>query len=198
MKRQKKQLIVLLILLVVCVAAYIGVTMNNKKTKQEEEASEEAAKVYITDFDKDDVTAFSYVLNGTTLAFHKDGDNWLYDGDSSVDIDEDSVSDLLSQASKMTDAEQLDEVGDLSDYGLDAPANTITIETKDDKITLLVGNCNDMLSEYYMKEEGSDAVYLVDSTTAKLFQKTVESLTAAEDTESTEAAEPEATEENAD
>ena len=55
-----------------------------------------------------------------------------------------------------------------------------------------------MLSEYYMKEEGNDAVYLVDSTTAKLFQKTVESLTAAEDTESTEAAEPEATEENAD
>ena len=87
MKRQKKQFIVLLILLVVCVAAYLGVTMNNKKTKQEEEASEEAAKVYITDFDKDDVTAFSYVLNGTTLAFHKDGDNWLYDGDSSVDID---------------------------------------------------------------------------------------------------------------
>lgn len=180
----------LLILLVVCVAAYIGVTISNKKTKEKEEASEEAAKIYLTDFDADDVSAFSYMLNGEKLSFHKDGDNWVYDADTSVDLDEDSVKSLLTQAGKMTASEKLDEITDLSDYGLDAPENVITIETSEDTVTLDVGNCNDMLSEYYIKKEGSDDVYLTDSTTAKLFTKTVDSLKAAEDTESTEDAEP--------
>lgn len=194
MKKQKTQFIVLLIILVVCVAAYIGVTISNKKTKEKEEASEEAEKIYLTDFDADDVSAFSYMLNGEKLSFHKDGDDWVYDADTSVDLDEDSVKSLLTQAGKMTASEKLDEITNLSDYGLDDPENVITIETSEDTVTLDVGNCNDMLSEYYIRKEGSDDVYLTDSTTAKLFTKTVDSLKAVEDTESdtesTEDAEP--------
>ena len=186
MEKQKKQFLVLILLLVVCVAAYIGVTISNKKTKEKEEASEEAAKIYLTDFDADDVSAFSYLLNGEKLSFHKDGDDWVYDADTFVDLDEDSVQSLLSQAEKMTASEKLDEITELSDYGLDDPENVITIETAEETITLDVGDRNDMLSEYYLKKEGSDDVYLTDSTTAKLFTKTLDSLKAAEDTESTE------------
>ena len=190
MKKQKIQFIVLFILLVICVAAYAGVTVSNKKTKEREEASEEEEKIYLTDFDADDVNAFSYMLNGENLSFHKDGDNWVYDADPSVDLDEDSVKSLLTQAGKMTASEKLDEITELSDYGLDSPQNVITIETEKDTLTLDIGNCNEMLSEYYIKKEGSDDVYLTDSTTAKLFTKTVDSLKASEDTESTEEAEP--------
>ena len=41
----------------------------------------------------------SYVLDGTTLSFTKNGTEWTYDGDQSVDIDESALETLLNKAS---------------------------------------------------------------------------------------------------
>ena len=46
-----------------------------------------------------------------------------------------------------------------------------------------------MVSEYYLKMEGDDAVYLVDSTLKDTFSKTADSLVKEKDTETEEATE---------
>ena len=59
MNRQKKQFIALLIVLILCVAAYGLVMLYNKRTQKNKEDSEEAAKIALTDYSTEDVTAFS-------------------------------------------------------------------------------------------------------------------------------------------
>ena len=189
MEKQKKQFIVVLILLVVAVAAYLILHVYNDKKEAKEEAEEDADTITITDFDTDDVTAFSYQLNGETLSFTKDGDNWLYDGDTSLDLDEDSITSMLSAVSNLTTEEALEEYDSLSDYGLDTPSNTITVTTADGTITLLAGNQNEITNSYYMMTGDSDTVYLISTDLNSTFGSAVDDLIAEE--EETETEEPE-------
>lgn len=189
MEKQKKQFIVVLILLVVAVAAYLLLHVYNDKKEAKEEAEEDADTITITDFDTDDVTAFSYQLNGETLSFTKDGDNWLYDGDTSLDLDEDSITSMLSAVSNLTTEEALEEYDSLSDYGLDTPSNTITVTTADGTITLLAGNQNEITNSYYMMTGDSDTVYLISTDLNSTFSSAVDDLIAEE--EETETEEPE-------
>lgn len=189
MEKQKKQFIVVLILLVVAVAAYLILHVYNDKKEAKEEAEEDADTITITDFDTDDVTAFSYQLNGETLSFTKDGDNWLYDGDTSLDLDEDSITSMLSAVSNLTTEEALEEYDSLSDYGLDTPSNNITVTTADGTITLLAGNQNEITNSYYMMTGDSDTVYLISTDLNSTFSSAVDDLIAEE--EETETEEPE-------
>lgn len=189
MEKQKKQFIVVLILLVVAVAAYLILHVYNDKKEAKEEAEEDADTITITDFDTDDVTAFSYQLNGETLSFTKDGDNWLYDGDTSLDLDEDSITSMLSAVSNLTTEEALEEYDSLSDYGQDTPSNTITVTTADGTITLLAGNQNEITNSYYMMTGDSDTVYLISTDLNSTFSSAVDDLIAEE--EETETEEPE-------
>ena len=192
-EKQKKQFIVVLILLVVAVAAYLILHVYNDKKEAKEEAEEDADTITITDFDTDDVTAFSYQLNGETLSFTKDGDNWLYDGDTSLDLDEDSITSMLSAVSNLTTEEALEEYDSLSDYGLDTPSNTITVTTADGTITLLAGNQNEITNSYYMMTGDSDTVYLISTDLNSTFSSAVDDLIAEEEETETEESE-EATE----
>ncbi len=189
MEKQKKQFIVVLILLIVAVAAYLLLHVYNDKKEAKEEAEEDADTITITDFDTDDVTAFSYQLNGETLSFAKDGDNWLYDGDTSLDLDEDSITSMLLAVSNLTTEEALEEYDSLSDYGLDTPSNTITVTTADGTITLLAGNQNEITNSYYMMTGDSDTVYLISTDLNSTFGSAVDDLIAEE--EETETEEPE-------
>lgn len=72
----------------------------------------------------------------------------------------------------------------LSDYGLDTPSNTITMADGTNTVTLLLGNKNEMLSQYYVKREEEDTVYLVSVSLETVFGKSVGDLTEVE--ESTE------------
>lgn len=189
MEKQKKQFIVVLILLVVAVVAYLLLHVYNDRKEAKEEAEEDADTITITDFNTDDVTAFSYQLNGETLSFTKDGDNWLYDGDTSLDLDEDSVTSMLSAVSNLTTEEALEEYDSLSDYGLDAPSNTITVTTEDGTITLLAGNQNEITNSYYMMTGDNDTVYLISTDLNSTFGSSVDDLLAEE--EETETEEPE-------
>ena len=129
MQKQKKQMIVLVILLILLILAYIGVHFYSKKQEEKENAKEEAEKIQVTDLEVSDITQFSYVLDGTTLSFTKNGTEWTYDGDQSVDIDESALETLLNKASAITASDEVTEYDDLADFGLDDPANTVTLKT---------------------------------------------------------------------
>lgn len=186
MEKQKSQFVLILVVLAVLVAATVGLKIYNQKTEEKEEAEEEAATIYITQAVTDDITAFSYELDGETLSFTKDGDSWLYDGDTSADIDEDSVETLLAVFESLTASETVEDYDDLADYGLDAPADTVTFTTDSGTTTIYVGDENDILSEYYVKLADSDTIYLTSTSLQTKFSKSVEDLTAEEETETEE------------
>ena len=151
---------------------------------------EEAEKIQVTDLEVSDITQFSYVLDGTTLSFTKNGTEWTYDGDQSVDIDESALETLLNKASAITASDEVTEYDDLADFGLDDPANTVTLKTDSGLTTIYIGSQNEITNEYYLKTGDSDTIYVVDSAPATGFDKSVEDLTAKADDTETEAEEP--------
>ena len=112
-----------------------------------------------------------------------------YDDDNSLQLDADNINTMLGKLNGVIALETLDSYDSLSDYGLDKPQNTITVTVKDKTTTFYIGDYNDMVSEYYLKMKGDDAVYLVDSTLKDTFSKTPDTLVKEEDTETEETTE---------
>ena len=184
MQKQKKQMVILVILLILLILAYIGVHFYSKKQEEKEEAKTEAEKITVTDIEVSDITQFSYVLDGTTLSFTKNGTEWIYDDDQSVDIDESALEALLKKAAKITATDEVTEYDSLTDFGLADPSNTITLKTDAGLTTIYIGSQNEITNEYYLKT--GESIYVVDSATATGFDKSIEELTAKSDDTETE------------
>ena len=195
MKKQKKQLIALCILLLICCVAWVGLTMWNKSQEQKKQEEEEASKVTVTDVNTEDVNAFSYQYNNETLSFVKEDDTWYYEADKSISLDQDTMETLIATTAQLTAEQEIKDYEDLSEYGLETPSNTITLTTGDGTTTLLIGNKNDMLSQYYVKTDQSDSIYLAGSAVYTTYQKGIADLTVTESTEESATEQPEETEE---
>lgn len=195
MKKQKKQLIALCILLLICIVAWAGLTKWNKSQEQKKQEEEEASKVTVTDVATEDVNAFSYQYNNETLSFVKEDGTWYYETDKSISLDQDTMKTLVATAAQLTAEQEIKDYEDLSEYGLETPLNTITLTTGDGTTTLLIGNKNDMLSQYYVKTDQSDSIYLAGSAVYTTYQKGIAELTVTESTEESATEQPEETEE---
>ncbi|RGG51316.1 DUF4340 domain-containing protein [Roseburia sp. AF20-18LB] len=195
MKKQKKQLIALCILLLICIVAWVGLTKWNKSQEQKKQEEEEASKVTVTDVNTEDVNAFSYQYNNETLSFVKEDDTWYYEADKSISLDQDTMETLIATTAQLTAEQEIKDYEDLSEYGLETPSNTITLTTGDGTTTLLIGNKNDMLSQYYVKTNQSDSIYLAGSAVYTTYQKGIADLTVTESTEKSATEQPEETEE---
>ena len=185
MKRQKKQFVIILIVLAVVLVATFGMKTYNKNQKEKETAEKEASTIYISQVQTDSITSFSYEIGEVTYSFTKDGEDWIYDGDSSVDIDEDAVETMLNSLEALTATDEIN-CEDLSEYGLEDPSDVISYTTDSGSVTLSVGNKNDMLGSYYVMTGEDGKVYLTNTSLADVFSKTPEELTASDDTESVE------------
>ena len=195
MKKQEKQLIALCILLLICIVAWVGLTKWNKSQEQKKQEEEEVSKVMVTDITTEDINAFSYQYNNETLSFVKEDGTWYYEADKSISLDQDTMETLVATAAQLTAEQKIKDYEDLSEYGLDTPSNTITLTTGDGTTTLLIGNKNDMLSQYYVKTDQSDSIYLAGSAVYTTYQKGIADLTVTESTEESATEQPEETEE---
>ncbi|MGN0485322.1 MAG: DUF4340 domain-containing protein [Lachnospiraceae bacterium] len=191
MQKQKKQLIVVVILLLVCVGAYFGLQQYNKAQKAKEKEEEAAATITLTDFDVEDVSAFSYPVNGKTLSFTKteDGD-WTCDKDPSVDVDENKIKSMLEAAQNLTAEEKIESSDDseLKEYGFSDDSTQLTFTVKDETLTLILGEQNAVTQQYYIKTADSDDVYLITSDLSTSFTEKLKDLEA-EDTSASDTSE---------
>ena len=169
MKKQKIQILILLVLCIVCVGGYFIIRNHTFETE------EETVSVDVTNFNKDDVTEL--ILSGDhEVHLVKSDDVWT----------ENSLPDETIKESTVNTPE------DLSQYGLEEPFRTITAVLSDGtQVVIYAGNKSDLLSEYYIKVEGNDNVYLVSSNIVTDFDKDPEDFIDETETET-------ATEETAD
>lgn len=187
MKKQKIQLLVLLAVCVLCVGGYFLIHSHDFETK------EELPEVSVTDFNKDDVTELT-VSGDNALKLVKGGDSvWTEASIPEEPIQQESVNMLLSEIDNITTSETvIESPEDLSQYGLDEPFRTITATLSDGTtVTIHAGAKSDLLSKYYVKTEGSETVYMVDSYIVEDFAKTPQELIEEETTETESAVETE-------
>lgn len=186
MQKQKIQFLVLLAVVLLLCGAYAGIRYYNETQEKKEEEKQTAETVSVTDMEVSDITGFSYVLEGETFSFTKEGDDWQYDGDRSLDMDEDTIETMLSKAVGVTAEETVTDYESLDDFGLEPPSNTIILTTEKGETALYIGNQNEITSQYYLKKGDSDTIYLVGSAVATGFNKTVGELTVEEENTETE------------
>ena len=169
MKKQKIQILILLVLCIVCVGGYFIIRNHTFETE------EETVSVDVTNFNKDDVTEL--ILSGDhEVHLVKTDDAWtessLPDG-AAHGGDADSIGTMTSAVASLSFGDLVTyNASDLSQYGLEEPFRTITAVLSDGtQVVIYAGNKSDLLSEYYIKVEGDDNVYLVSSNIVTDFDK---------------------------
>lgn len=186
MKRQKKQLLVMGILLVAGILAYVGIRLYNQKSEERKAAEEEQNRISVTDFAKEDITEFSYTYEGELQEYVKEDGTWYNKADRSLPMDSDAIDSMLAQVSDLSADSEVTDYESLADYGLDTPVNTLTFHAGEDEVTLLLGDKNEILSQYYVKRADKDTVYLISVSLDTVFAKSANDLKKEEESTDTE------------
>ncbi len=155
MKRSKRLYLLLGVLAVIC-AATLAVSAYEER-KEDIQNSDEI----ILSVDTGDVTALSWEYDSGKLSFHKDS-KWLYDEDEAFPVNEEKIDEMLEMFQGFGASFTIDDVENLSQYGLDDPVCTIQITAGDQDYCILLGNYSTMDSERYVSI-GDGRVYLVEN-----------------------------------
>lgn len=178
MEKQKKQLIALLVILIAAVILFL--LLSHSSNEESEAASTEESYV-VNDLEAANVTKLIFTNSAATISLTKVSDEWVFEDDKTIDIDESVVEDLLEEVAPLSSENRIENVEDLSIYGLDSPARTIMVSDGEQTCTILVGDFNEITSTYYIcTEEELRTVYTAEYNTVYAFEVTVDDLTAEE------------------
>ena len=148
------------------------------------------------DVNSDDITSFSYVYEGETYAFEKKDETWYYTDDHSLNLNQERIKAMILKVAPLKADQVIENVTDMSQYGLADPERTIQYETADRSVIINVGNLNSMTSQYYIAFPSEMKVYVVATNVVTGFNYTLDDLVEeiTEETESIEATETAETE----
>lgn len=193
MKKQRKQLLVLVIVLLLLVAGYFGVLKYNEA--QSRKASQDTAE-YAIDVPDSDVTELSYTHEGEEYAFILEEGTWKYKEDKALSIMQSQINTMVSNVAKLEIQGQIDNVTDMSEYGLDEPERVITFAAGGTSFKIAVGDFNSVTGLEYVYIDNSNVVYAVEGTFSDAFDYTLEELLEEETDESSGEASEEVTDES--
>ena len=182
----------MLLALVVLAAAFLGIRQYNKNASSATSLTEDTQET-VLDVNSDDITSFRYVYEGETYAFEKEDETWYYADDHSLNLNQDRIKAMILKVAPLKADQVIENVTDMSQYGLADPERTIQYETADRSVIINVGNLNSMTSQYYIAFPSEMKVYVVATNVVTGFNYTLEDLVE-ETTEATETAETETAE----
>lgn len=180
----------MLLALIVLAAAFLGIRQYNKNEPSATSTTEDTQET-VLDVNSDDITSFRYVYEGETYAFEKEDDTWYYAYDHSLNLNQNRIKAMILKVAPLKADQVIENVTDMSQYGLADSERTIQYETADRSVIINVGNLNSMTSQYYIAFPSEMKVYVVTTNVVTGFNYTLDDLveeTTAE-TESTETAE---------
>lgn len=187
----------MLLALVLLAAAFLGIRQYNKNASSATSITEDTQET-VLDVNSDDITSFRYVYEGETYAFEKKDETWYYTDDHSLNLNQDRIKAMILKVAPLKADQVIENVTDMSQYGLADPERTIQYETADRSVIINVGNLNSMTSQYYVAFPSEMKVYVVATNVVTGFNYTlddlVEETTEATETAETETAETETTE----
>ena len=160
MKNKTVKMVLAVVVLGVCCGAYAGVKtyVAHQEQKESEEDSEESTTVFTAS--TDNIKSLDFMVDDTETTFEKDDDSWVKKDETDFPVNQTTLDSAASAIASVDSDRVLEDVDDLSEYGLDSPSNTIKIVTKSDEedgdditTTLYVGDENSSTSQYYVRKD---------------------------------------------
>mgnify|MGYP003371992650 CR=1 FL=1 len=112
-----------------------------------------------------EIDSIEYTSDTGKVSLVKNGDVWQWSEDAAFPLRQDYPQAMASQAQTIEATSLVRSDGqNLSDYGLDDPAQSILLSSQGDSITCLIGDLNSYTDEYYMMLEGEKEIYTVPSS----------------------------------
>ncbi len=193
MKKKGLPLLIGIVVLVFLTVAYVILVKHNTETVEEVEDT----TVKMFDLENEDVAALQFTLDGKEETFTLESDTWSLASDAAFEVDSSKMSTLLDTVTGMAASRKLENVTDLSEYGLDEPVQTLVLTMADGTVyTICWGGTNDVTGDdyVYIKEKES-IVYTVDYSVLEAVGESIEDYRTEEET-TTEDETSEATKEN--
>lgn len=205
-RKSKRNLIVLLILIVVLLVIFLFLKKNEDADFMQEEAVITEESVPVVSINKEEVTDMEFIRSdGGSFTLHRQEDTWNYLEEAAIDtseatagdaetirqVNQDTVSAYLDDICAFTAKQEITDVTDYSDYGISDESNTVTLQLANDLYVFRIGDYNSLAGGYYLTVNDGSSVYLIDSSTYYLLHKDSSYFEAADEEESTEAADQE-------
>lgn len=205
-RKSKRNLIVLLILIVVLLVIFLFLKKNEDADFMQEEAGTTEESVPVVNINKEEVTDMEFIRSdGGSFTLHKQEDTWNYLEEAAIDtseatagdtetirqVNQDTVSAYLDDICAFTAKQEITNVTDYSDYGISDESDTVTLQLANDLYVFRIGDYNSLAGGYYLTVNDGSSVYLIDSSTYYLLHKDSSYFEAADEEESTEAADQE-------
>ena len=182
-KRKKKQLIFIFVCFTVILAAYLG----SKYYQNHLPVDDEEDEISVLDLDTSLVNEIGITNGEETINLQKDNDTWKCVDDKDFTIDSTKLQVFLDAAGSITSELKIENVTDMSQYGLDHPSLSISLQWDSNLYTIYIGDRNTVAGGvYYLKINDEDTVYTIENYKYNMLNKTKEDFAAEEETETAE------------
>lgn len=171
-KKKKNQIVFLCILLFIVLAAFIALKIYQANVP--EDAQTDAESYMALEIDKSQVDEIGIINDTGTINLLKDGEDWKCMDESGILIDSSVVDSFLDNVSSISSTDKIENVDDLSQYGLEDPGLNVTLQWKDNMYTIKVGDYNSIVSSYYININDENTVYTINSSCYYNLNKTLE------------------------
>ena len=168
MKKSTK-LVSAVVVLAVLGGVYVG--LNTYVSKEEKtESSEEESKTEVFSVKTDDIKSLEFIVDKKEVTFEKKDDSWVKKDETAFPVNQTTLDSAASAIEKVEADRVLEDVEDLTEYGLDSPSNTVTVDTADGTTKLNIGDENTSTNQYYISRDDDDStVYVVAADTVSPF-----------------------------
>ena len=162
-KKNKKALLTGAVLLVVLLAALVLVKVltGQMEKKQQENSENEAAKAIVLSLPEKDMASIVFSGDDGEIRMEQGSSGWVNAQDN-YPLQGSRTKLLTDDLAALRAERTLENITDLSDYGLDHPSQKITVTMQDGKTyQLLLGNKNTTTKQlYFQKADDPQTVYL--------------------------------------
>ena len=172
MKKSTK-LVSAVVVLAVLGGVYVG--LNTYVSKEEKtESSEEESKTEVFSVKTDDIKSLEFIVDKKEVTFEKKDDSWVKKDETAFPVNQTTLDSAASAIETVEADRVLEDVEDLTEYGLDSPSNTVTVDTADGTTKLNIGDENTSTNQYYISKDDDDStVYVVAADTVSPFMNSL-------------------------
>ena len=172
MKKSTK-LVSAVVVLAVLGGVYVG--LNTYVSKEEKtESSEEESKTEVFSVKTDDIKSLEFIVDKKEVTFEKKDDSWVKKDETAFPVNQTTLDSAASAIETVEADRVLEDVEDLTEYGLDSPSNTVTVDTADGTTKLNIGDENTSMNQYYISKDDDDStVYVVAADTVSPFMNSL-------------------------
>ena len=170
MKKSTK-LVSAVVVLAVLGGVYVGLNTYVSKEEQTESSSEEENKTKVFSVKTEDIKSLEFIVDKKETTFEKKDDSWVKKDETDFPVNQTTLDSAASAIETVEADRVLENVDNLTEYGLDSPSNTLTVDTSDDSTVYVVAasTVTPFMDSLYDYAQGEDFP-TIDSSTVKKVQ----------------------------